>query len=114
MGMRRWAGGLALRGVAVVFALPEPVGRRAGDDARRIRRSRRFRRSGQLPRYLSLRRRRAVGDDSRRPRAENRYLILAIKEGPRGSVQCLFVENDARLLCEAESGFYAQKAGEPR
>jgi len=45
---------------------------------------------------------------------KDRYLILAIKEGPRGSVQCLFVENDARLLCEAESGFYAQKAGEPR
>jgi hypothetical protein len=45
---------------------------------------------------------------------KHRYLILAIKEGPRGYVQCLFVENDARLLCEAESGFYAQKDGEPR
>ena len=45
---------------------------------------------------------------------KDRYLILAIKEGPRGYVQCLFVENDTRLLCEAESGFYEPKAGEPR
>jgi hypothetical protein len=45
---------------------------------------------------------------------KDRYLILAIKEGPRGYVQCLFVENDSRLLCEAESGFYAQAVGQPR
>ncbi len=39
---------------------------------------------------------------------QNRYLILSIKNDKDNYVQCLFQDNDTRLLCEASSGFYTK------
>ncbi|WP_158817101.1 hypothetical protein [Methylocapsa sp. S129] len=36
---------------------------------------------------------------------KSRYLVIGLLGAQRGYVQCLFVEDDHRLLCEAESGF---------
>lgn len=44
----------------------------------------------------------------------NRFLILAIKNFPQRYVQCLFLEGDSKILCEASSGFYFNKPDEPR
>ncbi len=43
----------------------------------------------------------------------DRFLVLSLDGVQRGYVQCLFLD-DARLLCEAESGYYADRPGEPR
>jgi hypothetical protein len=48
------------------------------------------------------------------PAPKDRYLVISLLAPDRGYVQCLFVEDDRRLLCEAESGFYAQAPGQPR
>ena len=48
------------------------------------------------------------------PRAKDRYLILGVRQAPQAYVQCLFLDNDTRVLCEASSGFYATLAGETR
>jgi hypothetical protein len=48
------------------------------------------------------------------PAPDARHLIIYLLDAPRAYVQCLFVENDSKILCEAESEFYRQKAGEPR
>jgi hypothetical protein len=48
------------------------------------------------------------------PTPKKRYLVIGLLDPPEAYVQCLFVENDSKILCEAESGFYRQKAGEPR
>jgi hypothetical protein len=44
----------------------------------------------------------------------DRFLIVAIKNFPQRYVQCLFQDNDSKMLCEASSGFYATAPGEPR
>jgi len=36
----------------------------------------------------------------------DRYLILASEREPAGYVQCLFLPDDPRMLCEASSGYY--------
>ena len=48
----------------------------------------------------------------RRPR--DRYLIISPKHAPESYVQCIFVELDTKMLCEAASGFFAQPAGKSR
>jgi hypothetical protein len=42
-----------------------------------------------------------------REREMDRFLILALKFKPQSYVQCLFLDGDRRMLCEASSGFYA-------
>jgi hypothetical protein len=44
----------------------------------------------------------------------DRFLVVAIKNHPQRYVQCLFQDNDSKMLCEASSGFYATVPGEPR
>lgn len=49
-----------------------------------------------------------------RERDTDRFLILALKASPQSYVQCLFLDGDSRMLCEASSGFYAQLPVENR
>jgi hypothetical protein len=49
-----------------------------------------------------------------RSRSHNRFLVVALEQHGQSYVQCLFVTQDTRMLCEAASGFYAQRTGEPR
>jgi len=42
-----------------------------------------------------------------RERKMHRFLILALRFRPQNYVQCLFLDGDTRMLCEASSGFYA-------
>jgi hypothetical protein len=49
-----------------------------------------------------------------RPLRKNRYIILTPSADQDRFVQCIFVEGDRRLLCEAASGFYAEKRGRAR
>ena len=44
----------------------------------------------------------------------DRFIILALKYSPFEFVQCLFEDDNSELLCEASSGFYTAKPGEPR
>ena len=44
----------------------------------------------------------------------NRFLVLAVKFKPQRYVQCLFLDGDSRMLCEASSGFYATLPVEDR
>lgn len=43
-----------------------------------------------------------------------RYIILADTSQPEHYVQCLFIEDDARMLCEVASGFFLTKPEENR
>ena len=44
----------------------------------------------------------------------DRFLILAMTLHPNRFTQCLFDDDGMTMLCEASSGFYSQKPGEPR
>lgn len=43
-----------------------------------------------------------------------RYIILSDESRPEHYVQCLFIDGDKRMMCEAASGFYRTKPGEER
>lgn len=43
-----------------------------------------------------------------------RYMILSDQDRPEHYVQCLFIDGDKRVMCEAASGFYRSKPGEER
>ena len=45
---------------------------------------------------------------------DHRYLIVAPLGMPQGYVQCIFIEKGTRMLCEASSGYYANKPNDPR
>jgi hypothetical protein len=47
-------------------------------------------------------------------RPKDRYFIFSLKSDPHAYVQCLFLPDEPRVLCEAASGFYLSKPGEPR
>jgi hypothetical protein len=53
----------------------------------------------------------AVGDPSS---ARNRFLAVTVPEHRHGYVQCMFIERNTRLLCEASSGYYYSKEDLPR
>ena len=44
----------------------------------------------------------------------DRYISVTVKEHPHGYVQCAFYDNDTKIRCEASSGYYFNKPGEPR
>lgn len=44
----------------------------------------------------------------------SRYIILSDASRPEHYVQCLFIEDDARMLCEVASGFYLTRPEESR
>ena len=44
----------------------------------------------------------------------DRFIAVTVPAHPHGYVQCLFVEGRTQLLCEASSGYYYDKEGEPR
>lgn len=44
----------------------------------------------------------------------NRFLAVTNPGHPHGYVQCMFVENRTKILCEASSGFYFDPAGATR
>ena len=46
------------------------------------------------------------------PTPKFRYIVVSPKNAPGNYVQCLFVEDDARMLCEAASGYYAKPASQ--
>lgn len=48
------------------------------------------------------------------PDTKARYIILSDTSRPEHYVQCLFIEDDKRMLCELASGFYRVKQGEDR
>jgi hypothetical protein len=47
------------------------------------------------------------------PRGMDRFIILGLKHHPHGYVQCLMIDNDTRVLCEASSGFWLPPEGAP-
>lgn len=53
----------------------------------------------------------AAGDPSSH---RDRFLAVTVPEHPHGYVQCMFYDNRAKMLCEASSGFYYDKADMPR
>lgn len=44
----------------------------------------------------------------------NRYLVISPSDQPNAYVQCLFHDNRSRIHCEASSGFWTAKRGQPR
>ena len=44
----------------------------------------------------------------------DRFLAVGVPGHPHGYVQCVFFDNRAKLLCEASSGFFLTRPGEPR
>lgn len=44
----------------------------------------------------------------------DRYIVISVSGHPHGYVQCMFFDNRRRMLCEASSGYYFNKEGEPR
>ena len=44
----------------------------------------------------------------------DRFLAVTLHAHPHGYVQCIFVANRTKILCEASSGFYYSKTGAPR
>jgi hypothetical protein len=46
--------------------------------------------------------------------ATSRYLLLAVPNRTPSYVQCLFSPDRRQIYCEADSGFYQNKEGEPR
>lgn len=55
-----------------------------------------------------------LGQIHANPNRKARYITLSDKSQPEHYVQCLFVEDDKRMLCETASGFYLTKQGENR
>lgn len=47
------------------------------------------------------------------PREMHRFMILGVPHIENGYVQCLMLEDDTRVLCEASSGFWLGPEGEP-
>jgi hypothetical protein len=43
----------------------------------------------------------------------DRFLAVASFLEPQSYIQCLFIEGDSKLLCEASSGFYANRLEDP-
>lgn len=44
----------------------------------------------------------------------NRYLVISPSSQPSAYVQCIFHDNRNRVECEASSGFWSAKKGQPR
>jgi hypothetical protein len=44
----------------------------------------------------------------------DRFLAVTLAGHPHGYVQCMFIDNRTRVLCEASSGYHYNKDGEPR
>jgi hypothetical protein len=44
----------------------------------------------------------------------DRFLAVTLVPHPHGYVQCMFIANRTRILCEASSGYYYNKDGAPR
>ena len=44
----------------------------------------------------------------------DRFIVVALEGYPEAYVQCIFQDNDAKVLCEASSGFFAQLPGQSR
>ncbi|MEZ5826910.1 MAG: hypothetical protein R3D30_07310 [Hyphomicrobiales bacterium] len=49
-----------------------------------------------------------------RDRKRDRFIVLAMRLRPQSYVQCIFLDGDRRVLCEASSGFYATPAVQDR
>jgi hypothetical protein len=48
------------------------------------------------------------------PGPKDRFIVLSLRRMPDRYVQCLFNSSGEKMLCEAASGYYAQRPGEPR
>jgi hypothetical protein len=48
------------------------------------------------------------------PGPKDRFIVLSLERMPERYVQCLFHSSGEKMLCEAASGYYAQRPGEPR
>jgi hypothetical protein len=44
----------------------------------------------------------------------DRFIAVTLGGHPHGYVQCMFIQNRMRILCEAASGYYYNKDGAPR
>jgi hypothetical protein len=44
----------------------------------------------------------------------DRFLAVTLHAHPHGYVQCMFIANRTRILCEASSGYHYNKDGAPR
>ena len=71
-------------------------------------------RSSALSPHISLRRRRAAQSRSSTNAPKDRYFIFSLKSDRHAYVQCLFLPDEPRVLCEASSGYFLSKPGEPR
>ena len=49
-----------------------------------------------------------------REQGTNRYFVLSLKHRMQSYVQCIFLDGDQRMLCEAASGYYATPAVQDR
>ena len=47
-------------------------------------------------------------------RPKDKFFIFSLKHNRQAYVQCLFLPDAPRVLCEASSGFYLSKPGAPR
>jgi hypothetical protein len=45
---------------------------------------------------------------------KDRFFIFSLKSERQAYVQCVFLPDEPRVLCEAASGFFLSKPGEPR
>ena len=97
--MARW---MRMAGVAML-ALAEPVN--AADSFADFRSAYRCEVAGRLEQIY------AAGD----PRIDlNRYLVITLPAKTHAYVQCLFQDSRRRVYCEASSGFWLAKKGQPR
>jgi hypothetical protein len=46
------------------------------------------------------------------PKKKDRYIVLSSARNQNHFVQCIFIDDDARMLCEASSGFYVRNRPE--
>lgn len=44
----------------------------------------------------------------------NRYIVVSVSGHSQSYVQCMFFDDRRKMLCEASSGYYSNKEGEPR
>jgi hypothetical protein len=44
----------------------------------------------------------------------DRFIVVAVEGYPQAYVQCIFIDGDTKMLCEASSGYFAQLPGKQR
>jgi hypothetical protein len=56
----------------------------------------------------------AIHEHGNPSKSDNRYFIVAMTHSPQRFVQCIFHDIDTIIFCEASSGRYGPRAGQPK